>query len=150
MRFIGDDRDYSPYFKYLEQAKGRMLPHIHAFASNEDHHSLTSPNSLHDSWLEHWKIREVVIGKQRSQRRLDIEACFLGPTHDRHIHLSYKGVHQHTITANERSEYGDLLVHELTVEHDGLYVHEILFAGGSIFTVRFSDFAHRIEPFRLE
>jgi hypothetical protein len=150
MKFIGDDRVYDPYFQYLDQMKGSMLPHIHEFASNTTHHNLTSPNSLHDSWIEYWRISEVVVGEKRSDRRIDIDACLLGPMHDRHIYLHYRDVRQHTITANNGSDYGDLLVHELTITADGVYVHELLFAGGAVFTVHFSDFAHRIELFKSE
>jgi hypothetical protein len=145
MKFIGDERNYDPYFNYLDEMKGRMLPHIHAFASDVNHHNLTSPNSLHDSWIEYWKLCEVVVGEKRSERRLDVEACLLGPMHDRHIYLHYKDVRKHTVAANQGSKYGDLLVHELTVGNDGLYVHELLFAGGAIFTVHFLDFTHRVE-----
>ena len=147
MRFIDDDRNYDAYFQYLDEIKGRMLPHIHAFASDVNHHILTSPNSLHDCWIEYWKICEVVVGEKRGERRVDIEACLLGQMHDRHIHLHYKDVRKHTITANHKSGYGDLLVHELTIGDDGLYVHELEFASGAVFTVKFSDLIHRIELF---
>jgi hypothetical protein len=144
MKFIGDERNYDPYFQYLDKVQGSMLPHIHAFASDVNHHNLTSPNSLHDAWIESWKICEVVAG---DRRRVDIEACLLGPMHDRHIHMQYADVRKHAITANHNSKYGDLLVHELTMGDDGLYVHELLFAGGAVFTVHFSDLIHRIELF---
>ena len=146
MKFITEDRNYDPYLQYLESVKNVMPHHMFEFASNMENHNLTSPNSLHDSWLEYWRISEIDKGDRRV-RRLQIEACFLGPMHDRHIYLHYKNVERHSITVgyDRAPRHGDLLVHELVVVPEGVYSHELLFAGGAVFTVNFADFEHRIE-----
>src|ERR1019366_2605790 len=94
----------------------------------------------------YWRIAEIPT-EGRSRRRTHIEACFLGPMHDRYIYLHYKNVERHTITADhDRAlQHGDLLVHEMVIVREGVYSHELLFAGGMVFKVHFADFEHRIE-----
>src|SRR3954466_10398483 len=122
MKFISDDRNYDPYMQYLESVKGIMPRHMFEFASNIENHNLESPNSLHDSWLQYWRISEVAKHAPRRTGRVQIEACFLGPRHDRYIYLHYKNVGKHSIGAGyERAlRHGDLLVHELTIAPDGV------------------------------
>jgi hypothetical protein len=102
MKYITDSgrfgRDWNPYWRYLASMKGIMPDHLFEFASNEENHNLTSPNSLHDSWLEYWRISELSKHGDRRVRRSQIEGCFLGPMHDRYIYLDYKGVEKHSIT----------------------------------------------------
>ena len=148
MKYIHDGErgfDHRPYWAYLRSVKEIMPTPLFEFASNPDNHDLTSPNSLHDSWLEHWRVSEIVTGENRRFRDVQIEACFLGPRHDRYIFLTYKNVRQHSISAGRFFPYGDLLLHEMTIEQENLYSHEVLFANGSTILVHFSDFEHRIE-----
>jgi hypothetical protein len=141
--------DFDPYWRYLESVRGTMPPNIFRFASTLDNYN-SSADSLHDSWIEFWKISEVVIGEKRRFRRVNIAACLLGPMHDRLIHLHYTNVERHTIAASDGQRnaagYGDLLFHEMTIEANGLFSHELLFASGAVFTVHFREFEHRIEP----
>lgn len=150
MKYISDGKrgwDHRPYWQYLESVKGAMPAHMFEFASNDEHHNLTSPNSLHDSWLEYWRIAEIAKQDSHRVRRSQIEACFLGPMHDRYIYLQYTNVERHSITADyDRAlQHGDLLVHELAIVREGLYSHELVFAHGMVFMVHFADFEHRIE-----
>jgi hypothetical protein len=145
--------DHQTYWKYLETVQPLMAPHIFAFASNSENHDLTSPSSLHDSWLESWNIREPADLDTRKHRSIEIEARFLGSRWDRYICLAYKGVGRYEISNPERfalppihkTGHGDLLVHEMRVVRDGLFAHELVFSRGSTFLVEFSDFEHRIE-----
>src|ERR1700742_3541208 len=115
--------DYTQYWKYLESVRHCMLPHIFEFASNPDNYDLASPDSLHDAWLESWKIEEIPTS--RKKRAIQIQARFLGPMHDRYIDLTYRNVRRHEIASVGNSQqHGDLLVHELRVVSNGIYVHE--------------------------
>jgi len=124
----GGGGDYRPYARYLESVKHFMesvkhfMPaHLFAFAANSENFDISSPNSLHDAWLEEWSIAETALPNERQERLIEIRARFLGPRHDRHIFLTYKNVGSYTMRNPEEFEmpphiaHGDLLVHELTV-----------------------------------
>lgn len=153
MKYISNWRggyDHRPYWEYLQSVEGTMPTHMFEFASNPENHDLTSPNSLHDSWLEYWRIAEVAEDGRRRFRSLKIDACFLGPMHDRHIYLHYKNVEQHAIMPAYESPYrggqhGDLLVHELVMVREGVFSHELVFSLGTVFSVQFAEFEHRVE-----
>jgi hypothetical protein len=133
--------DFAPYFRYLETAP--LPDHIRAFAADQAHYRMQDANSLHDSRLVSWTIRGV-------DRAIQIEACLLGQMYDRHIHLIYKNVRSYRLDnpaeyeLPPKSGHGDLLVHELTVADDGLFVHVLYFSRGSTFVVEFADLEHRI------
>jgi hypothetical protein len=44
-----------------------------------------------------------------------------------------------------KTPHGDLLVHELAIVREGLFLHELVFPKGATFSVEFTDFDHRIE-----
>jgi hypothetical protein len=145
--------DHRPYWKYLESARTQMPQHIFGFASNTENHDLTSPNSLHDSWLESWNVREPADTATRKHRSIQIDARFLGSRWDRYIDLTYRNVGRHEILSPEgfaqlpshKTGHGDLLIHEMRIVRDGLFAHELVFSRGSTFLVEFSDFEHRIQ-----
>src|SRR5437867_3156320 len=126
--------DYRPYLRYLETVKHIMPADLFAFATNPENFNLSSPNSLHDAWLEEWRIAEVALPDARRKRQIEIKARFLGPQHDRHIFLTYKNVGSYTMQNPEGFEMpptgkvgnGDLLIHELIVVREGLSEHELL------------------------
>ena len=135
--------DHTQYWAYLDLVRLQMSPHIFAFANDPENHDLTSPNSLHDSWLENWNVEE--ISDEARKRSIRIGAKFLGSRHDRHIHLTYGHVRRHSIVCDGQStKHGDLLVHEMRLAEPGWYTHELLFSEGSIFLVEFQDFAHEV------
>jgi hypothetical protein len=150
MKYIVKGRrgwNHEAYWNYLDSVEGLMPKHVFEFANSSDSHNLTSPNSLHDSWLESWLISERTESESRADRCTQIEARLLGPRHDRYIHLKYGRVESHSIRnsgialpSSRRSPHGDLLVHELTIVRDGLFSHELVFAEGSVFEVSFADF----------
>jgi hypothetical protein len=158
LRYIGEVQygwNHEPYWKYLDSVGHLWPPHIFRFAGSVENHDLESPNSLHDSWVENLFVREVSSAANRSQRIVQIDLSLLGPHHDRFIHLTYGGVKFYQLqmeagppgTVQMRNRgHGDLLVHELRSEDDGTFSHEIVFASGSVFLFRFSEFSHRIEP----
>jgi hypothetical protein len=120
-----------------------MPAHVFEFASNTENHDLNSPNSLHDSWLESWTIREPTAAVSRKHRSIEIEARFLGSRWARYIHLTYKNVGRYEISSPEGFEqppahktgHGDLLVHEMRVVRDGVFAHELAFSRGAKFLV---------------
>ena len=156
MRYVvpwGGGGDYAPYFRYLKSVKHIMPAELFAFASNVENYNGNSPNSLHDAWLEDWSIAEIALPNDISKRLIEINARFLGPQHDRHIYLMYKNVGSYTIHNPEDFEmpptgtvgHGDLLIHELTIVREGVFEHELRFSRGSVFSVQFTGFEHRIE-----
>lgn len=136
--------DHTSYWQYLDSARTKMPTHIFEFASNTENHDLTSPNSLHDAWLESWSITELAAAEFRRQRSIRIDARLLGSRWDRYIHLCYKNVGRYELQ-NSQADHGDLLVHEMRVVRDDPFAHELLFAKGSTFLVEFSEFEYRIE-----
>src|SRR5690348_9072237 len=91
--------DYGPYFTYLERETTRraMPANLYAFATDKQNYNLTGANSLHDSWLISWNVGEVEVrlgesGRRGNRRPIFVEASFLGPMHDRTIHLTYRKV----------------------------------------------------------
>jgi len=130
-----------------------MPAHLFAFAANAENFNLSSPNSLHDAWLEEWSIAEVALPNARKKRLIEIKARFLGPQHDRHIFLTYKNVGRYTMQNPKEFEmpptgrvgHGDLLIHELTIVREGLFEHELRFSRGTTFSVQFTDFEHQVE-----
>lgn len=142
--------DHRPYWQYLDSVKNSMPSHLFAFAANTENHDLGSPDSLHDAWLRSWNVVESGKGKKVA-RLVQIEAKFLGPQHDRFIHLTYLGVQNYEtawpggMRKVTQIAHGDLLVHELHMISDDVFMHEMLFETGAVFRVQFSDLIHRIE-----
>lgn len=147
--------DYGPYFTHLERESTRraMPANPYAFATDKQNYNLTSANSLHDSWLISWSVREVEVrvresGRRDNRRPIFIEASFLGPIHDRTIHLTYRNVRSYSFEQPAVSDFGpghsDLLVHEVRIEEPGLFCHELMFANGGTASVTFIEFEHRI------
>jgi hypothetical protein len=127
-----------------------MPAHLFEFASNPENHDLRSRNSLHDCWLEYWRIAETP--RQERVQNIQIESCFLGAYHDRRIYLTYGNVHgyrmkgpDHLPPSPRHESHGDLLVHELTMEREGLFTHEMQFSSGAVFAATFEDLDHRVE-----
>jgi hypothetical protein len=97
-----------------------MPRHIFTFASDPRHHDLTSPDSLHDAWLEHLDIAE---DRSADPREVRVAICLLGPQHDRRIYLTYHRVRSYKMRAPVKSGHsmfaqhghGDVLVHELVM-----------------------------------
>lgn len=145
--------DWTRYSRYVESVRGRLPPHVLAFASDSRHFDLSSHSSLHDAWLESFTVRECASGTRREQRRMEIAISLLGPFHDRRIHLSYTGVARYTCSAPPRYgelryahvAHGDLFTHEIRLGHDGLLVHELLFERDATFLIECADIRHSEE-----
>jgi hypothetical protein len=135
------------YFEYLQEIRNKIPPHVFAFAADSRHYDLTSHESLHDSWLEYFCVKEAGSGERRQIREIQIEACFFGPFHDLNIFIRYVGVEAFSLVTPEQFAgppmsavgHGDLLMHELRLESTGSLVHELLFSRGSVFQIRFRD-----------
>lgn len=137
---------FESYRKYLDAHKNEFPEHIFEFAANEDRHNLTSPHSLHDSWLSSLCIRE--------QRNLDegkaawpgIEICLLGQMHDRNINLVYSNVHSYEISGTKNpynwadTFHGDVSTHTIVVHSQSTFTHEIQFVSGSKIQIVFEGF----------
>jgi hypothetical protein len=146
---------FDSYFMYLESVKERLPPHVYVFASDFKHYSLRDHASLHDAWLDHLHIVELAEGERSELRKIEIEACFLGPFHDRRIFLSYKNVTGYSLQTSPHFAalplhhvgHGDLLIHELRFHPSGNMIHEMEFSRGSTLLIRCSDLTHREELF---
>ncbi len=145
--------DHQAYWNYLETIADRLPPYIAAFACDQNNYNLDHPNSLHDSWLESWNVREVCEGEDRAKRYLQVDARLLGSRWDRFISLTYRNVGHYkldnpamfVLPPSKETGHGDILVHEVRIAHNGSFAHEFLFSRGSRFLVEFEEFAHQIE-----
>jgi hypothetical protein len=61
--------DHRPYFEYLDGVRHLMGHDIYVFASDTKNHDLTSPNSLHDSWLSRCVIIDDLSRVERPGKR---------------------------------------------------------------------------------
>ena len=129
-----------------------MPDNLYEFASNAEHYSLTSRVSLHDAWLEKFVMREMpAIGS--GGNAIAITASYLGPFHDRRIHLTYHSVTGYSFFAPPNSfhqppiqtGHGDLLIHEVRVIGQDVFEHELQFSKGAVFIIQFQSFSQRID-----
>ena len=152
MKYITKDNqkeiDYNSYLEYLIFNKSIFDSKIYTFASNYLYFDLSSPSSLHDSWLESFRVVENRIeGKDDSS--IEVEIILLGAFHDRKIHMRYGDVSRYEFGFAEttigksciRSRHGDIFTHEIRLENK-VYEHEIAFNNGAKFLVAFSKFSH--------
>ena len=56
MRYVEIDADtgmvrWDAYFEYLKSVRTYFSPELYAYASNWEHYSLDSKDSLHDAWF---------------------------------------------------------------------------------------------------
>jgi hypothetical protein len=159
MKYIINDPNrgwlFDPYFSYIESIRARLPAHVYDFASNYDNFNLTSHQSLHDAWLDYLTVHEPASGDRKQFREIGIECCFLGPFHDLKIFLSYEKVHAFSLTTPEgftgppdyATGHGDLLIHEVRLNDNGLVVHDMLFSRGSTFEIVCANLVHRTESY---
>lgn len=132
---------FNEYIKYLEANKKEFPAHIYDFASNEEHHNLSSPHSLHDAWISSITIREVRSKTRPFDVKSMIEMVLLGPMHDRDIIIRYEDIHSYDIKANKNSYnyndtfHGDILQHEILKNDDGLFAHRLLLGSDSMIEI---------------
>lgn len=127
-----------------------MPTDVFSFASNEENHNLTHPNSLHDAYLVSWAVSET---QPPQEIAVKVDLTLLGPRWDRLIKLSYGRVAAYRVDdfagsgagMDLRGGHGDLLAHEIRAAEDATFWHELVFAKGAVICVRFKDFDHRIE-----
>ena len=148
-----DSIDFDRYSAYIASVRHKLPRHVHTFASDPRYFDLTSPSSLHDAWLETAVVREATSGERHEVRRMTITLAFLGPCHDRRIHLHYTGVTRYSLSAPprygearyEHVAHGDLITHEIRLGDHGLLIHELLFERGTTFFIECSDIRHAEE-----
>lgn len=136
------------YQAHLEAIKDRLPPEAYEFATASWHYDPSDHRSLHDSWIEELAIREApaVIRNELHKSPMSIDARewtidvrLLGPYHDGHTVLQYRGVRAYRLDGKTESDqrgprwrgHGDWLVDEVRLANSGAVLHEILFASGS-------------------
>lgn len=137
---------FDEYMKYMEQNKNKFPSHVFEFAADVNRYTLSSPHSLHDSWMTSISIKE----NRKKERPFDpepsIEIELLGQMHDRNIILKYTGVESYEMKGiknlyNWGDTYqGDVSCHEVRLNEDGLLTHEILFASESTIEIVCKNF----------
>jgi len=148
MKYLLSDQEgvikFDEYFKYIESISSLLSVDIYEYAKNYEHYNLTSHASLHDSWLEHFEIKENSSGENNEIRNTKIELCFLGAFHDRYLYIEYANVTAYSVTAKGVSSgHGDLNVHEFGISDNGIPYHELCFVDGSVFYIEFDKFNYR-------
>lgn len=143
-----DGEDSIMFGRYLEALAtflDRLPSHIAEFAGDEDRFTLSHPKSLHDAGLRQLAIQEVP-GNPDAASSVDMELLLIGQQGDRNIRLRYHNVARYNVRGvRERlgwhdSFHGDIYTHEVRLGDDGRFVHEILFASGSLIEIECSDF----------
>jgi len=135
---------YDRYFEYLESVRDILPSHIYTFASDSMNYDLSSKSSLHDSWLECLTVKEYELATDKQLRNIDISLLLLGPYHDTNTLLSYSSVKEYSINykaggTKYTENHGDILVHEIRVESDLTFCHEIKFDRNTILEVVCED-----------
>ena len=142
MQYIFDEItgviDFDKYTNYLSAIRYALPNHVYEFASNPSHFDLSSPTSLHDAWLISATLKDQRDTDQ-SPKSISVELIFLGPKHDRHIHLKYSGVTHFGTTG---SVLGDLCTHEIRLGKSNGLTHEFLFAQNARLTIECADMSH--------
>lgn len=145
MRYLEPENhtpDWQAYFAYLQSIRHLLPAHVWQFAADEGHYNLHDRRSLHDAWLEQCSVEESAEGSRYEIRQTHIRLRFLGPWHDRHIHLHYVGVQRYSLAQNEDTpSHGDLLTHELSLQ-DGLLLHALAFANGARWYIACKELQH--------
>lgn len=140
--------NYNAYLEYLVLNRDNFDSDIYKFASNFLYFDLSSPSSLHDSWLESLAVKEIRM-KDGADSEIEVEIILLGAFHDRKIHIRYEEVAGYKFIFDDavsglpriRSRHGDIFTHEIRLENKG-YEHEIAFSDGAKFLIVFSKFQH--------
>lgn len=152
MRYLETDSgipDWPGYVAYLQGIRHRLPEQVWRFAADEGHYNLSDRRSLHDAWLMQCSVEENAQGERHEIRQTEIRLCFLGPWHDRHIHLHYLGVQRYSLVQTPQApSHGDLLMHEWQLDGD-LLIHELVFDHGARWHIACQDFRfwqHVLEP----
>ena len=145
--------DFGAYSAYLATVRDRLPAHVAAFAADERHFALNTPETLHDAWLMELAVREPADGTRQECRVTEIEVRFLGAFHDREHVLRYTGVRRYELVgAGVADGHGDLYTHEVRLAPDGVgLIHEYVFSArpgsaGSRLLIECADFTHEMVP----
>lgn len=87
---------FDEYLKYMKENKDSFPSHVYDFAVDVNRHNLSSPHSLHDSWITSIIIKENRKSERPFDPNMTIEIEFLGQMHDRNIILRYSNVESYS------------------------------------------------------
>lgn len=148
-KYIHEDSNcitvYDEYFKYIDSVKSDLSDELYEFSSNVNRYDLSSPESLHDSWLRSLQVQDTIQedgGINKAITAIEIE--LLGPHHDRVFCLKYTEVKSYIFDKpikNIPVNHYDLLCHEVRVNGKGYKEHVILFDNEISFQIEFCGFS---------
>lgn len=145
--------DFDAYRAYLATVRDRLPPHVAAFAADERHFALESPETLHDAWLLELAVREPAEGTRQDDRATEVCVRLLGAFHDREHVLRYARVRRYEfVGATVARGHGDLYTHEVRLASDGVgLIHEYSFrsvpdGADSRLLIECADFTHEVLP----
>lgn len=148
MQFYDEDGfRFNQYYEHLKSIKDKLPEHVYEYAIVSEHYDLSSPHTLHDSWLEYINIKEKSSGERHEIRHSQVEIKLLGAFHDKFIFLHYDHVLAFKTDDPQNLEkgYGDLLFHEFHYcDEKDCVIHEISFERGNIQTY-FKEFKVKYE-----
>ena len=151
MNIIKDYYNFQDYLNYLDGIKSYLSPEIIDFATDVKNYDLSSPNSLHDAWLENISINEISSGERKEKRCTEVVLHLLGPQHDRSINLTYSNVLHLNLNNNDELllGWGDLINHNFSFDvSQSCVVHKIFFSKGVI-EIGFQNITHTVNIFTL-
>ena len=139
-------RRYDAYRAYLGSVRNALPTSAYEFATaswredNEDH------RNVHDSWVESLTILEPSSGERHENRSLEIHVRLLGPYHDGHMVLIYRGVQSYELSAPQAFKgpplnvgHGDWLADEVRLSESNLVQHEVEFSRGTSWSIECRD-----------
>lgn len=136
--------DWEAYLSYLESIRDELPEHVLQFASDPDYYY----RSIHDAWLDYFRIEEIASGERMEQRSTEIEVRLLGPFHERRVFIRYKDVIEYHITASKLEKgHGDLLLHEMRLGDESELIHELEFDRNRTMMIRCRDLVYWEESY---
>lgn len=150
------NRNFDRYYDYLRSIRDALPTDTYDLATGAWHYDAQDHWSLHDSWVEEVSIREEMVDAVRRRRALTITIRLLGPYHDGHAWLHYRGVHRYRIELeglqqlSERPvNHGDWSVDEIRLTSNNTVLHEIQFSSGATWLIECEGVAHKTDILRM-
>lgn len=135
---------FDRYFRYLDDIRDEINPYIYNFFSDEKKYQLRGKETLHDSWLQDFKISRDL--KTEENMNSSIELSFLLANWESVLILNYYDAFFEKIPFeifNNQYSQNDLLVHELKWnQQTKRYQHIICFDNDIDLIINFANFKY--------
>lgn len=135
---------FNKYFSYLKDIRDEIDPYIYEFFSDERKYQLRGEKTLHDSWIQDFKISREL--KTAENTNSSIELRLLLADWENVLILNYYDAFFEKIALeifDEQHSQNDLLVHELQWDQQTKrYQHIIYFDNDVDLVINFAAFKY--------